>query len=64
MMRQEVLHQIPKLDSQGRVVRLFLLGTTSKDFAKRGSHYGGSEGRPTSTKDCPKPMLGVQGNRC
>ncbi len=65
MMRREVLHQIPMLDSQGRVVRLFLL----EDLLKRKTLpnkvviMAGGEGkrlRPL-TKTCPKPMLPVQG---
>ena len=64
MMRQEVLHQIPVLDSQGRVVRLFLLEELlqQKILPNKVVIMAGGEGkrlRPL-TKDCPKPMLRVQ----
>ena len=65
LMRQESLYQIPVLDEQGRVLRLFLL----KDLIDI-SHFSnpvvimaGGEGkrlRPL-TEDCPKPMLKVKG---
>ena len=34
MMRREVLHQVPALDEQGRVVRLFLLEELIKSEAE------------------------------
>ena len=65
MMRQEVLHQIPKLDSQGRVVRLFLLEELlqQKILPNVVVIMAGGEGKRLLplTKDCPKPMLRVQG---
>ena len=65
MMRQEALHQIPVLDSQGRVVRLFLLEDLLQQTALPNTVVimAGGEGkrlRPL-TKNCPKPMLPVQG---
>ena len=65
MMRQEALHQIPVLDSQGRVVRLFLLEELlqQKTLPNPVVIMAGGEGkrlRPL-TKNCPKPMLPVQG---
>ena len=65
LMRRETLHQIPALDEQGRVVRLFLLEELIKP--KRRANpvviMAGGEGkrlRPL-TQDCPKPMLPVGG---
>jgi dTDP-glucose pyrophosphorylase len=64
-MRRETLHQIPALDEQGRVVRLFLLEELIKP-KKRANPVvimAGGEGkrlRPL-TQDCPKPMLRVGG---
>jgi len=64
-MRRETLHQIPALDEQGRIVRLFLLEELIKP-QKRGNPVvimAGGEGkrlRPL-TQDCPKPMLRVGG---
>ena len=65
LMRRETLHQIPALDEQGRVVRLFLLEELIKP--KRRANpvviMAGGEGkrlRPL-TQDCPKPMLRVGG---
>jgi dTDP-glucose pyrophosphorylase/predicted transcriptional regulator len=64
-MRHETLHQIPVLDEQGRVVRLFLLEELIKP-KKLGNPVvimAGGEGkrlRPL-TQDCPKPMLRVGG---
>ena len=65
MMRREVLHQIPMLDSQGRVVRLYLLEELlqQKTLPNAVVIMAGGEGkrlRPL-TKNCPKPMLPVQG---
>lgn len=65
LMRRETLHQIPALDEQGRVVRLFLLEELIKP-TKRPNQVvimAGGEGkrlRPL-TQDCPKPMLRVGG---
>jgi dTDP-glucose pyrophosphorylase len=65
LMRRETLHQIPALDEQGRVVRLFLLEELIKP-KKRSNPVvimAGGEGkrlRPL-TEDCPKPMLRVGG---
>ena len=65
MMSREVLHQIPVLDSEGRVVRLFLLEDLLQQTALPNTVVimAGGEGkrlRPL-TKNCPKPMLPVQG---
>ncbi len=65
LMRRETLHQIPALDEQGRVVRLFLLEELIKPKA-RGNPVvimAGGKGqrlRPL-TENCPKPMLRVGG---
>ena len=65
LMRRETLHQIPALDEQGRVVRLFLLEELIRP-KKRSNPVvimAGGEGkrlRPL-TEDCPKPMLRVGG---
>lgn len=66
LMRRETLHQVPALDDQGRVVRLFLLEDLIKSKEKRSNSVvimAGGEGkrlRPL-TQDCPKPMLLVGG---
>ena len=65
MMRREVLHQIPMLDSEGRVVRLILLEELlqRKSLPNKVVIMAGGEGkrlRPL-TENCPKPMLRVQG---
>ena len=64
-MRRETLHQIPALDEQGRVIRLFLMEELIKP--KRRTNpvviMAGGEGkrlRPL-TERCPKPMLRVGG---
>ena len=65
IMREKTLHHIPGLDSEGRLVRLFLL----EDFIKPRSisnwvvlMAGGEGTRMHSlTKNCPKPMLKVGG---
>jgi len=65
IMRKKTLHHIPGLDSEGRVVRLFLL----EDFLKPRSItnwvvlMAGGEGKRmhSLTKNCPKPMLKVGG---
>lgn len=65
LMRRETLHQIPAIDEQGRVVRLFLLEELLK-LKKRQNPVvimAGGEGkrlRPL-TENCPKPMLRVGG---
>lgn len=63
IMRRETLHQIPAIDQQGRVVRLFLLEELIKPKKRLNSVVimAGGEGkrlRPL-TQDCPKPMLRV-----
>jgi CBS-domain-containing membrane protein len=65
LMRREMLHQIPALDEQGRVVRLFLLEELIKPKKRTNPVVimAGGEGkrlRPL-TQDCPKPMLRVGG---
>lgn len=65
LMRRETLHQIPALDEQGRVVRLFLLEELIKPKKRPNPVIiiAGGEGkrlRPL-TQDCPKPMLRVGG---
>ena len=65
IMREKKLHHIPGLDSEGSLVRLFLL----EDFIKPRSisnwvvlMAGGKGTRMHSlTKNCPKPMLRVGG---
>lgn len=64
-MRRKTLHQIPALDEQGRVVRLFLLEELIKLKIRENPVIimAGGEGkrlRPI-TQDCPKPMLRVGG---
>ena len=65
MMRQEVLNQIPMLDSQGRVVRLFLFEELlgHKKLSNKVVIMAGGEGKRLlqHTKHCPKPMLRVKG---
>jgi len=65
LMRQELLHQIPIVDAQGRVVRLFLLEELLRPRTLPNAVVlmAGGEGkrlRPL-TEDCPKPMLPVGG---
>ena len=65
LMRQESLYQIPVLDEQGRVLRLFLLKDLidSSHFSNPVVIMAGGEGkrlRPL-TENCPKPMLKVKG---
>ena len=64
-MRRETLHQIPVLDEQGRVVRIFLLEELIKPMKRPNPVVimAGGEGkrlRPL-TNNCPKPMLRVGG---
>ena len=65
LMRREVLHQVPSLDEQGRVVRLFLLEELIKSKGRDNPVVimAGGEGKRLFplTKDCPKPMLRVGG---
>lgn len=65
MMRQEILHQIPALDDQGRVVRLFLLEDLikPKTWSNPVVIMAGGKGRRLLpiTEACPKPMLPVGG---
>ena len=65
LMRREMLHQIPAIDEQGRVVRLFLLDEIIKPKKRQNTVVimAGGEGkrlRPL-TENCPKPMLRVGG---
>ena len=65
LMRREVLHQVPALDNQGRVIRLFLLKELIKPkaIANPVVIMAGGEGKRLGplTQDCPKPMLRVGG---
>lgn len=65
LMRREVLQQVPGLDEQGRVVRLFLLEEIIKPTIRPNSVIimAGGEGKRLLpyTEDCPKPMLLVGG---
>lgn len=63
LMRRELLNQIPVVDDQGRIVRLFLLKDLLHSMKLTNSVVimAGGEGkrlRPL-TEDCPKPMLRV-----
>ncbi|KAA6183975.1 NTP transferase domain-containing protein [Thiohalocapsa marina] len=65
LMRKASLHQIPALDEQGRVTRLFRLDELikPKTLSNPVVIMAGGEGkrlRPL-TQDCPKPMLRVGG---
>lgn len=63
LMRREMVHQIPVVDEQGRVVRVFAL----EEFLKLKGRanpvviMAGGEGRRLRplTQDCPKPMLRI-----
>lgn len=65
LMRNEMLHQIPALDVQGRIVRLFLLDEliTPKKHTNPVVIMAGGEGKRLLplTQDCPKPMLRIGG---
>ena len=65
LMRREVLHQVPVLDEQGRVVRLFLLEELMKSKVRTNPVVimAGGEGKRLFplTQECPKPMLHVGG---
>lgn len=65
LMRRETLHQIPALDDQGRVMRLFLLEELIKPKKRPNAVIVMAGGRGMRlhplTKDCPKPMLRVGG---
>jgi len=65
LMREEVLHQIPVLDSEGRVVRLFLLEDLlqPQTLPNWVLIMAGGQGKRLQplTETCPKPMLRVGG---
>ena len=65
LMRRETLHQIPAIDEQGRVVRLFLLEELIKSKKRPNPVVimAGGEGKRLGslTENCPKPMLRVGG---
>lgn len=65
LMKQHGLHQIPAIDSQGRVTRLFLLEDLlkPKHFPNPVVIMAGGLGNRLGklTSDCPKPMLKIQG---
>lgn len=62
-MRRKSLHQMPALDEEGRVVRMFLLEELirPKSLSNPVVIMAGGEGRRLRplTEDCPKPMLRV-----
>ncbi len=65
LMRREILHHIPVLDAEGRVLKLFLLEELLQNrlLPNPVVIMAGGEGkrlRPL-TEDCPKPMLKVKG---
>ena len=65
MMRDQLLHQIPGLDSKGRIVRLFiqrelLPGKMLSNWVVLMAGGQGKRLRP-DTENCPKPMLPVGG---
>ena len=65
LMRLKTLHQIPVIDEQGHLVRLFLIEEliSPKTYPNSVVIMAGGEGkrlRPL-TQDCPKPMLRVGG---
>ena len=65
IMRNETLRQIPALDDQGKVVRLFLLEELVRPmrYTNPVVIMAGGEGKRLHplTQDCPKPMLRVGG---
>ena len=65
LMREQVLHQVPALDGEGRVVRLFLLEELLKPRTRPNPVLlmAGGEGRRLRplTEETPKPMLQVGG---
>lgn len=65
LMRREAIHQVPVLDEQGRVVRLFLLEDLIKPKVRSNAVVimAGGEGKRLRphTLDCPKPMLLING---
>ena len=65
LMRRDVLQQIPGLDEEGRVVRLFRLEELVRPKIRRNPVIimAGGEGKRLRpfTENCPKPMLPVGG---
>lgn len=65
LMHREMIDQIPALDEQGRVIRIFLLKELIKPKKRPNSVVimAGGEGKRLLplTQDCPKPMLRVRG---
>ncbi|MFU8820518.1 MAG: nucleotidyltransferase family protein [Gammaproteobacteria bacterium] len=65
LMRREKLHQVPGLDGQGRVVRLFLIEDliSPRKLPNRVVIMAGGKGERLGalTRDLPKPMLPVNG---
>ncbi len=63
LMRREVLHQVPVLDDQGRIVHLFLLEELIKTKVRTNPVVimAGGKGKRLFplTQGCPKPMLPV-----
>lgn len=62
-MQRETVHQVPVMDEQGRVVKLFLLDELLKPkvLPNQVVIMAGGEGKRLRpyTQDCPKPMLQV-----
>jgi dTDP-glucose pyrophosphorylase len=65
MMRDLTIHQIPGLDCDGRVVRLFIQREMLERHVKKNPVIlmAGGQGKRLlpMTKDCPKPMLKING---